>query len=314
VYIHELLEERGHEEVRTINVEQTLLEAATALVKYDIDSLLAFDNRGELIGIITERDLVRAMTEFGIQTGDRCVGEIMTKSVVTCGLDDDVVATFDLMNKMGFHHMPVVAEKKAIAALSIHEFDYACKQLKFQAGTDKLTGLPNRRKFMETLGNAFSRYNRDHELFCVAMVDIDELQQINDTYGHHCGDQVLISLASVLKIDLRAYDTVGRLGGEEFGIIFPKTDPQEAVKACKHVADAIRAAKVSNDKGIVNFTASFGLASVGPNTKDSGSILKLADDLLCLAKKSGKDRIAISQRQQGAKNGSSRMPDRMAFN
>ena len=314
MYVHQLLEERGQSEVRCIKVGQTLLEAADVLSKYDIGSLLVLDDRDVFIGIMTERDLVYATTHFGLDTGNRLVRDIMTTSVVTCRLDDDVVATLNLMNSMNFRHMPVIADGKPVAVLSIREFDYACKRLQLQANTDELTGLPNRRQFMELLEAEFSRHDRHSDPFCVAMVDIDDFKLINDTYGHHCGDQVLISLAALFKADLRAYDTVARLGGEEFGILFPKTNPQEAVKACKHVADRIRAVTVRNDKGIVTFTASFGIASVGPKAEDSESILKFADDLLYLAKASGKDRIAISQRQQRSKHDNTQMPDRVAFN
>lgn len=314
MYVHQLLEEHGQSEVRCIKVGQTLLEAADVLSKYDIGSLLVLDDRDVFIGIMTERDLVYATTHFGLDTGNRLVRDIMTTSVVTCRLDDDVVATLNLMNSMNFRHMPVIADGKPVAVLSIREFDYACKRLQLQANTDELTGLPNRRQFMELLEAEFSRHDRHSDPFCVAMVDIDDFKLINDTYGHHCGDQVLISLAALFKADLRAYDTVARLGGEEFGILFPKTNPQEAVKACKHVADRIRAVTVRNDKGIVTFTASFGIASVGPKAEDSESILKFADDLLYLAKASGKDRIAISQRQQRSKHDNTQMPDRVAFN
>ncbi|MCP4045008.1 MAG: diguanylate cyclase [Gammaproteobacteria bacterium] len=290
MYIHELLAQSERIDIQFIQLGKTLREMAAVLCKHNIGSLLVINDQEDLIGILSERDLVRAVNNFPRDVADRLVSEIMTRSVITCCGDDDVVETLDVMNRNGIRHIPVVENKRPIAVLSIREFDFVCKSLQTIARTDELTGLPNRRHFMESLESELSRYGRFESTFCVAMFDIDKFKPINDTYGHNAGDQVLRALAQILAGELRAYDTVGRLGGEEFGIIFPNTVLTGAVKACDHVANAFRAGKVVTDKGLIRFTVSFGVTEVDSEVPDCTTVLKQADKYLYEAKAAGRDR------------------------
>lgn len=264
---------------------------AAALCKHNIGSLLIMDQNDNLVGIVSERDLARALHKFPDDIAQRSVSEIMTRSVITCGLNDNVLETLNIMNENGIRHMPVLDEGRPIAVVSIREFDFACKRLKVLANTDELTGLSNRRHFLQCLEAEFSRFDRFNMPFCVVMLDLDKFKPINDNYGHDAGDQVLRTLSDIFRAGLREYDVVGRLGGEEFGIILPNTSPKNAVTACEHLAESIRAAEIVSDKGIIKFTASFGVAGVSEEAHDTASIMKEADKCLYEAKESGRDRI-----------------------
>ena len=291
MYIHELLSQTKPRKVLSLKEYETLLDMSFSLRQHNIGALLVTDETESLVGIISERDLARAVSIFPEDLAKRRVGEIMTKSVITCGPDDDVVTTLNIMNNKGIRHMPVVVDSKPVSVISIREFEFACRQLQVLALTDELTGLANRRHFVESLEAELSRYNRFSNVFCVAMLDLDKFKLINDTYGHDAGDKVLKSLAQILSTKLRKYDVVGRLGGEEFGIIFPNTALEGAVIACEHVANAIRACEVITDKSAIHFTASFGVTEVNEEARETDLILKQADKALYKAKDTGRDRV-----------------------
>lgn len=293
--IRELLAHKSPCEVKCVHPEETLLEMARKLRSNNIGALLVTDENDKLVGVVSERDLVRAVIEYQSDVVNRPVSDVMTRSVISCGPDDSVMETLAVMNEKQIRHIPVLDGNKIRAMVSIREFDHACKHLQAQARTDELTGLANRRYFLESLDKEFSRYQRFRTPFSVAMLDIDHFKHINDTFGHEAGDRVLSALAKLLVRELRTFDGVGRLGGEEFAIVFANTDIEKAELACQRLIAGIRAEEVVTDEGTIRYTASFGLAGVDADTRDSGALLKRADKLLYDAKNSGRNRIAVQQ-------------------
>lgn len=291
--IRELLAQKDPCVVKCIRPDDTLLKMAQKLREHKIGALLVTDENDKLVGVISERDLVRAVTEFGNELVHRPVSDVMTRSVITCGSEDSVLDILATMNEKTIRHIPVVEGERIRAMISIREFEHACKHLQAQARTDELTGLANRRHFMESLEKEFSRYQRFRTPFSVAMLDIDHFKHVNDSFGHDAGDRVLNALAKVLVRELRTFDGVGRLGGEEFAILFANTEIDKAELVCQRLMAAVRAEEVVTDEGAIRFTVSFGLAEVTANTKDSGSVMKRADKLLYDAKSSGRNRIAV---------------------
>jgi hypothetical protein len=108
------------------------------------------------------------------------------------------------------------------AAAVIWRVRFLQQELERQATTDTLTGLPNRRSFMASVNREVERSTRYQTSFALAVVDLDWFKTINDTYGHQVGDEVLKNFCAVCQQTVRASDTVGRIGGEEFAILFPK--------------------------------------------------------------------------------------------
>jgi len=156
-----------------------------------------------------------------------------------------------------------------------------------QAQTDPLTGLMNRRSFeacviREALGL--------EDVDCaVCMADLDHFKKLNDTAGHEAGDRALKLFASVVKENLRPEDIVGRHGGEEFTIFFPRSDASSARVALDRLRAALRAA--GERYGGPTFTCSFGVASTRGPIEALGPLLERADRMLYAAKEAGRDRV-----------------------
>lgn len=169
------------------------------------------------------------------------------------------------------------------------------EQLRRLATTDGLTGLLNRRRFLE-LGQAeMERAARfGHPVGCV-MFDVDHFKTINDRHGHDVGDAALAALAATALETLRGVDILGRLGGEEFAAILPETELDAAVAAAERLRLAVAAMRFSPDKGGLSMTISLGVAVRQDGREGLDALLKRADEALYRAKASGRDRV---ERQQ----------------
>jgi len=163
-------------------------------------------------------------------------------------------------------------------------------ELEHVALTDKLTGLANRRKLEDVSRDLLARKRRSKDVFSVIILDIDKFKSVNDTHGHQVGDEVLKSVAHVLKSELRDVDFVGRWGGEEFIVLCPTT----SLMGAANVAEKLRAAMEMHDFPVVKRkTASFGVAEVaGDETLDQA--VTRADAALYRAKENGRNRVELA--------------------
>lgn len=159
--------------------------------------------------------------------------------------------------------------------------------------TDSLTNLHNRRHILYLASLEIQRAQRYKHSFSMLMLDVDEFKQINDTFGHIVGDQVLVEVAECLKKELRSTDLIGRYGGDEFVILLVETELNEAIGIAERTRQRIAERTVGTDRGPMNITVSIGIADVSEKNPDLAAIFKLADDALYLAKKKGKNRVEI---------------------
>ena len=291
--LREILEEKNGTDVKTINPCRTLAEAANKLVAYKIGAMVVTDEDRNLTGIVSERDLIRAIAEYGSSLVDIAVGDVMTRTVITCAPEENIVDVLNLMNSHRIRHVLVVDGSKLVAVVSIRELTRACELLEIRANTDSLTGLSNRRHFLETLEMEFDRCHRYGHALSVAMIDVDHFKRINDTFGHGAGDEVLRAMSVLIVRELRPMDTVGRLGGEEFAAIFPETDMAGAEVACNRILAKIRALEVVVDDATISFTISVGLTTANLATQDPSGVLKKADELMYAAKSGGRNRLHV---------------------
>ncbi len=167
------------------------------------------------------------------------------------------------------------------------------EELRILAATDPLTGLWNRRSFLEKAEHEVQRARRYGRALSVVMVDIDFFKKVNDTHGHDGGDAVLRRFSQVLKSGVRQSDVVGRWGGEEFVLLLPETD----IAAAGAVADTLRrqvAAAPADlpDGATLAITASFGVSTLSGEGDEVTDMLRRADEALYEAKHSGRDRVA----------------------
>ncbi|EDP75288.1 GGDEF domain-containing protein [Hydrogenivirga sp. 128-5-R1-1] len=161
------------------------------------------------------------------------------------------------------------------------------KKLKELASTDPLTGLPNRREIMNFLDFEFNRAKRNGTPLSVAVIDLDDFKFINDTYGHVAGDEVLKSLASLIRRNLRSTDMVGRFGGEEFVVVMPDTPLNTAVKVMERLR---RVVEETYFEPIGSVSISVGVAQLREGD-DVSNLLSRADGKLYQAKREGKNRV-----------------------
>ncbi|MFH2058664.1 MAG: response regulator [Pseudomonadota bacterium] len=162
--------------------------------------------------------------------------------------------------------------------------------LRQMALTDGLTKLYNHGFIHERLAQEISRSRREKHPVSVIMFDLDHFKNINDTYGHKTGDEILVMVASLIKESLRKEDVAGRYGGEEFLIILPNTDGQGAVNAANKIRTKIQN-KTLPQKGL-SVTISGGVCSL--EDEDVNNLIMKADQLLYQAKKRGRNRIEIN--------------------
>lgn len=163
-------------------------------------------------------------------------------------------------------------------------------QLKHQSITDELTGLRNRRYLFETLSKELARAKRQGLVTSLLSMDVDLFKSINDQYGHPAGDKVLKRIAQIMQDNLRAEDTVARVGGEEFALLLPNTDLSHA----QIFAERIRAAIANHPIMVENHTAlqctiSIGIASTHQGICDVDILYSEADKKLYDAKLSGRN-------------------------
>ena len=171
----------------------------------------------------------------------------------------------------------------------------AREELRFRATHDLLTGISNRATAIWTHFEAeLSRQAREHRSFGVILVDIDHFKNVNDTYGHLCGDQVLQAVARRMKECIRPYDTVGRYGGEEFLIIASASDAAGTMALAERIRRVVGSRPVLTHGGEVRVTASLG-ASISTDAAgvDPQLLLHLADQALYRAKEQGRNRAEL---------------------
>ena len=168
------------------------------------------------------------------------------------------------------------------------------RQLENLATTDSLTGIANRRSFLEKVDreiemSAPGRLNTSNALI---MYDIDDFKKVNDTYGHAAGDCVLCAVVEVIKKQLRSYDIIARYGGEEFVIFMPSSKEESLHKIAKRLCTAIETHEVPYNGGYISVTASFGAVQMPPGSNFTEAMLAV-DEAMYKAKHSGKNQVAV---------------------
>jgi len=166
------------------------------------------------------------------------------------------------------------------------------KVLEYEAVHDPLTGCLNRRGILERLKEELERSERTGEPLCVAMCDLDHFKKINDTYGHQTGDDVLKDFVHIIRSQLRPYDQIGRLGGEEFLIIIPNITEAYAKNTLERLNKIIYDTEVITCTGKVKITVSIGGIIVKKQT-NIDSVIKQVDEALYTAKENGRNQVCF---------------------
>lgn len=162
--------------------------------------------------------------------------------------------------------------------------------------TDPLTGLLNRRAFVDRLISEIEKNNRLGGTLSLIMVDLDDFKKVNDKYGHLVGDEVLKHVATCFSSYLRKYDFIGRYGGEEFVICLPGADAYSAELIAERLRIGMKKVTIEQEEETLKLqvTASFGICETSEAVNDLYTLTREADKALYLAKANGKDQVIIS--------------------
>jgi two-component system, cell cycle response regulator len=213
---------------------------------------------------------------------------------------DDIVTGFDagaddyLIKPV--HHSELSARLRAAKRiLDLQEKLLAAQEtLRVQAMHDALTGIWNRGAVFEALGRELDRARRQRSPLAVIMVDLDHFKQVNDSHGHLVGDQVLREAAQRIKAAVRSYDGVGRYGGEEFLLVAPGFDAEQALAFAERLRLRFADSPMVTSGPTLPVTMSLGVVAVtGGQAPAAEKILAAADDALYRAKSEGRNRAVL---------------------
>src|SRR3954464_12116867 len=166
------------------------------------------------------------------------------------------------------------------------------EELELLSTTDSLTGLSNHRSLMQRLDAEVARFKKDKRGFSVLVGDVDHFKQYNDAFGHPAGDEVLQTIAEIMRDSTRKNDCCARYGGEEFVIVLPDTAAADALDTAEHIRARVAAKKFSGRK----MTLSIGVATFPEDADDAEAIIAVADEALYQAKREGRDRTVRAHR------------------
>ncbi len=221
------------------------------------------------------------------------LGQYMAAVLLLIVLTTVVLVASGRLNLLDAHRRKVEEGRQRAQA--------AAARLREMSETDVLTGLSNRRHFLDVANEAIAAAQRGDRALSLLMVDIDHFKRINDTFGHAAGDKALRLLGATLKESTREADCVARLGGEEFAILLPgaptPVGEDIAERICRHTATLV----VLDDAGrAFGFTVSIGIASLGPSDRKPDDLLARADAALYRAKRAGRNRVEIEPTRDAA--------------
>jgi diguanylate cyclase (GGDEF)-like protein len=196
------------------------------------------------------------------------------------GADDYITKPFDLQELKA-------RLRVGKRILELHE------QLVSQATHDSLTSLLNRSAILEVLQKELIRSVRQKNPVAVVMTDLDHFKQVNDTYGHLAGDAVLREAARRMSASLRAYDAVGRYGGEEFLVVAPSCSVAGGTELAERLRQSICGVPIDASGRAIVVTMSFGVAATC-EIKQINKLLSMADEALYAAKEAGRNRVEVN--------------------
>ena len=236
----------------------------------------------------TDQNMARQIAEIqaGIPPAEAYTKGEIEPSNATEPLVGALTALFKLLSNRNKALRDLNATLEAEVNRRTAELVRANEALERISVTDPLTELPNRRFGMKQLQLLLKEVSDSESLSCM-MVDADGFKAINDAYGHQVGDMVLKRLATALKFSVRSDDIVCRLGGDEFVILCPDTDLNGVMFLGGQIIDKIARLKIPVGESVWNGSISIGVASTDQDVNDGNTLLKLADEALYRAKRSG---------------------------
>ncbi|MEN8221618.1 MAG: two-component regulator propeller domain-containing protein [Acidobacteriota bacterium] len=277
-FVHQI--SRGYEDITTSGICLSFEEAVNRYVEkgreFEEGIYVHREFTSKADRVISKADIPESMIAMTITFGDTIDGFFILENMT----DSEAFTETDAKKLMRVREHAISAVFKARTHQKLEE----------AAIKDPLTGLHNRRKMIEVLETELVRAERTKQPFCIVMCDIDHFKKFNDTYGHDCGDYVLVEISRLIRSTIRKQDFVGRWGGEEFLLLYPET----SLDGGKTVAEKVRSV-IDNTifiyKGAaLKITMTFGVA-IHSGNKSIDDVINEADDALYEGKKGGRNRV-----------------------
>ncbi len=307
---------------------ETILAKSTELVGAEQGSLMILDNKGDSLTVKAAKGpYVDLIEEVSVRIGEGISGTIAkkgtpmvvrdveeefparknrpryrTKSFVSIPLKlgDRVIGVINITDKVtggafSEEDLRLLTTFANYASIALERGAYysLSEELKTLSMTDPLTGLFNRRYFLERLFEETERVKRHNEICTLFIIDIDDFKVFNDRYGHLAGDEALRSVAHALREGVRSMDVVSRYGGEEFSVILPHTSKKDAYVIAERIRRAVERSKPRDQRFEFWPTISIGVAEYPRDAKDIDELINNADRAMYLAKQQGKNRVVI---------------------
>lgn len=200
-----------------------------------------------------------------------------------------------LAGAFDYFQIPAEIDLLTLCANRLVTLRQTMDQLRGEADLDTLTGLANRRRFRVALSREVERWHRYGVPCALLLLDIDHMKAINDTYGHPSGDVVIREIGEIMSEVSRDNDTAARLGGEEFALLFASTDAPKAELAAKRLLGVLAEQHI---EGVGNITVSIGVAACPEHANSERTLYAASDAALYVAKKGGRNRVAVAPRRQ----------------
>ncbi|MBT3711773.1 MAG: diguanylate cyclase [Anaerolineae bacterium] len=202
-----------------------------------------------------------------------------------------IVIIFLIVNAVGFISSSRIYSYRRNQYNATIKANLLTQELAKLANTDPLTGILNRRKFLELAEGEFQRYLRYHSVFSLAVFDFDHFKKINDQFGHHVGDIALKKLCEVVSSANRQVDKIGRLGGDEFALLLPSTSLSTAVQVVERIRALIENEVILIEDNQIQMTVSVGVTAIIAEDDELNTLLQRSDVLLYEAKRKGSNRV-----------------------
>jgi two-component system cell cycle response regulator len=212
-----------------------------------------------------------------------------------CGVDDYLVKPINFDEFRA--RVNSLIKKKAYFNRLMTNYEAAVQA----AITDRLTGVYNKGYFQHYLKNELRRADRQSYPISILMLDVDDFKQINDRCGHLAGDRLLKAITEKLQQNLREIDVLTRFGGDEFAIVMPYTQKEEAAEIAERIRVLLETSHVEgNDEGALKLSISIGAADYTPGLGTAQDLIQKADKALCAAKMNGKNRVCLAPHSAAA--------------
>ena len=231
------------------------------------------------------------MLAFAYSVGTLYINHVFKIGVDPLTLSDATAAQF-VVHALGLGSMLQIQSYRRRSFKAYMEEKDAKEMVAYMVNIDTLTKSLTRRHFFNMAQSEFQRFARYRRSLSALVLDIDLFKNINDTYGHHAGDIVLRSFSLVAIEQKRVQDTFGRLGGEEFGLLLPETNLEQARVVAERIQKTWEKSPVNMDGVPIRSTLSIGVAEAGEEDKSFEDLMRRADLMMYKAKERGKNQVA----------------------